>query len=100
PQHLGRQRAGFFWRLGEFDATAFAAATGVDLCLDDNPRRAVVEQGFGRSVSFFAAFDHVPTRHGHSVFREDGFSLVLVYFHVCMMTAGRVARGPDQTGWT
>jgi hypothetical protein len=29
----------------------------------------------------------VPTRHRHSVLREDGLSLVLVYFHVCVMTA-------------
>jgi hypothetical protein len=29
----------------------------------------------------------VPTGHGHAVFREDGFSLILVYFHVCMTAA-------------
>ena len=91
PEHLGGQLAGFFGRLGDLDAAAFAAAASVDLCFDDNAGGAVVEQRLGRVDRFFAAFDHLPARHGNAVLREDGLSLVLVYFHVCMMTASRLA---------
>ncbi len=81
PEDLARQLAGFFRRLGDLHAAALAAASGMDLRLDDNAGRTLVEQGLGRGLSFFAAFDHVPARHRYPVLRQDGLSLVLVYFH-------------------
>ncbi len=81
PEDFARQLAGFFSRLGQLDAAALAAASGVNLRLDDNAGCALVQQGLGRSFGFLAAFDHVPARHRHSVLREDGFRLILVNFH-------------------
>ena len=49
PEHLGRQLAGFFRRLGYLDAATLAAAAGVDLCLDDDAGCTVAEQRLGRS---------------------------------------------------
>ena len=80
-EDFARQFSGFFRRLGKLDAAAFAAAPGVNLCLDDYAGRAFVQQGLGRAFCFLAAFDHLSARHRHSVLREDGLRLVLMYFH-------------------
>ncbi len=81
PEDLAGQLSGFFRRLGELYTAAFAAASSVNLCLDDNTGGAVVQQGLGRSVGFVAGLDHLPARHRHSVLRQDGLRLVLMYFH-------------------
>ena len=97
-QHLASEVGGLFGRLGNLHATAFAAASGVNLRLDDHSGRAFVEELPGRSIGFVAGFHHLPARHRHSVLRQDGFSLVLVNFHICMMDTGELARYSGPAG--
>jgi len=88
-EHVACDAVGFFRRLRELDAAAFAAAARVDLRLHDDDFRAEPfcnrrrVRGIG---SFFS------TRHGHTVMREDGLRLVLVDFHsgckLLMLTCG------------
>ena len=89
PQHLGRDLASFFWRLADLDAAALTASPSVYLRLHHNTGGSVFKQRPGRVERIFAALHHLPARHGNAVLREDGFSLVLMYFHFCMMTAGQ-----------
>ncbi len=44
PEHLGRELAGFFGRLGDLDAAALAAAAGMNLRFDDDAGGAVAQQ--------------------------------------------------------
>ena len=96
-QHLGGQLSGFVGRLGNLDAAALAAASGVNLRLDDNAGCAVVEQCPSRIESVFAVLNHLPARHGNAVLGQDGLSLVLVNFHIYVVTAGELTRC---SGWT
>ena len=71
----------------------------MNLRFDDDAGRAVLKQPPGHVECVFAIFHHLAARHGDSIFRENGFSLVLVYFHVGMTTAGGMfTRGPGQSG--
>ncbi len=80
-EYLFGERSGFWSRLGEFHATAFTAPAGVDLRLDDDAARALVEQALGRGRGVLHGGDHLAARDGDAIFREDLFALVLVDFH-------------------
>src|SRR5215471_3788926 len=67
----------FIGILGQLDAAALAAASGMNLRLDDGapPETLGDLAGFGGIVGHFAA------RHGHAVARQDRLGLVFVDLH-------------------
>ena len=86
-QHLGCELGGFFRRFGELDAAALAAASGVNLRFDHDAGRALLKQRTRRVERLIARLNHLAARHRHSILSQNGFSLVLVNFHVGMTTA-------------
>ncbi len=87
-QHLVGEIGSFFRRLGDLHAAAFAAASGMNLRFHDDAGGAIAEQSARRVMRLFAALHHLSSRHGNAVLRQDGLSLVLMYFHICRMATG------------
>ena len=77
---LGRG-IGVIERLGHLHAAAFAAAAGVDLCLDHDDRVARREELLGRVIGLFERGHHLALRHGNAVLTQDVLRLVLVNLH-------------------
>jgi len=75
-------QVGVFAVAGDFDAAAFAAASGVNLRLDDDARGALGKQFAGYSRGFFRRVGHFAPGHGNAVFCQDFLCLILVNFHV------------------
>jgi signal transduction histidine kinase len=76
----------------QLHAAALAAATGVNLRLDDAHLAAEPAGNIGR---FGGCKGHFAARHGHSVAREHGFGLIFVDFHrglACELTSIRQVR--------
>jgi hypothetical protein len=65
---------------GHFDAAAFAAASGVNLRLDDDAACALGKQFAGHRGCFFERVGHFAPGHGNAVFCQDFFCLILVNF--------------------
>ena len=72
---------GFFAGLRHLDAAAFAAASGVNLRLDDHARGAFGKQLAGHVIGFFQGVGHFAFGHGYTVLREDFLCLIFVDFH-------------------
>jgi hypothetical protein len=72
---------GVFARAGHFDAAALAAATGVNLRLDDHARCALGKELAGNRRGLFQRVGHFAARHGDAISCQDFFRLVLVNFH-------------------
>src|ERR1035441_10017604 len=62
----------------DLDATALAAASGVNLRLDHNAACALGEELAGHRGCFFEVVGHFAPGHGNAVFRQDFFRLILV----------------------
>ena len=76
---------GVFAGLGHLDAAALAAAAGVNLRLDDHAAVAPSANSLrATAVGFFERVGHFALGHGHAVFRQDFFRLILVNFHLGM----------------
>ncbi len=67
--------------LGELDATALAAATGVNLRLDDDDRIAGGEELLGGRVGLFQRGGHFTGGDGNAVLPQDLLGLILVDLH-------------------
>ncbi len=80
-QHLGSQLTGLLNRLGDFDASTFAATSGVNLCLDDDPAGSRIEQILGRGFRRIAAFRHLAARNRNTILLQDCLALILMNFH-------------------
>ena len=65
-------------------AAALAAASGMDLCLDDDALRAICEELLSHVQRLVERVGHLAPRHGDAVLREDVFCLILVNFHKCI----------------
>jgi len=72
---------GVFAVAGYFDATALAAASSVNLRLDDDARSALGKQLAGYRRGFFRRVGHFAPGHGNAVFCQDFLCLILVNFH-------------------
>src|ERR1019366_1478556 len=66
---------------GHFDAAAFAAASGVDLRLDDHAASALGKELAGYRRGFFEGVSDFAARHGDAVPGQDFLRLVLVNLH-------------------
>ena len=73
---------GVFAGFGDFDAAALAAASGMNLRLDDDAGRALGKQLAGHVVGFFQRVGHFAPGHGNAVLRQDFLCLILVNFHL------------------
>jgi len=67
---------------GHLHAAAFAAASGVNLRLDDNATGALGKQLAGHRRGFFQGVGHFASGHGNAVSRQDFLCLILVYLNV------------------
>ena len=76
--HVARDALGLVGVLRQLDAAALAAATRVNLRLDDHGAAA---QTLGDLASLGSRERHLAARHGNAVAREDGFGLIFVDFH-------------------
>ena len=63
------------------DAAALAAASGVNLRLDDHALRALGKQLAGHRRGLFQRVGHFAPGHGNAVLRQDFLCLILVDFH-------------------
>ena len=77
-QDLAGQRLDLVDRAGQLDAAALAAATGVDLGLDDPDRAAELLGGFHRLLH---GEGRDAARHRHTEVAQDFLALVLVNLH-------------------
>jgi hypothetical protein len=81
PQNLLGVMLGLLDIFGDLYAAALAAASGMDLCLDDHAACAIRKQLLSHIQRLVERIGHLPSRHGNAVFRKDVFCLILVYFH-------------------
>ncbi len=79
---------GVFAVAGHLDAAALAAASGVNLRLDDDAGGALGKQFAGHRRGFFRRVGHFAPGHGDAVFRQDFLCLILVNFQVYIQTIG------------
>ena len=77
-QNVTSQTLDIVNRLGNFDTTALATATGVDLCLDDPDRTTQLLCGFYRFLNCECGN---AARHGHTKTAQDFLGLVLMNLH-------------------
>ncbi len=71
--------------LDDLDAPALAAATGVDLGLDDHHLAARLgDERLGGGLGLVDAEGGRPLGHGHAVLPQQLFPLILVDFHGCV----------------
>lgn len=76
-KHILGYGGGFFSRFGHLNASAFAAATGVNLRFhDDTPA-----QLFGCRVDFRHCERDLSPRHRNLILGEDCLALVFMNFH-------------------
>src|ERR1043166_6234039 len=80
-QHLSGKIAGLINRLSNLDATAFAAASSVDLRFDHHTARTRVEQFFGDRFSLVARGGHRSAGYSHTILLKNRLCLILMNFH-------------------
>src|SRR5690606_31430477 len=83
--------AHFVERLGELDATALAAATGVDLCLDDPD---LATELLGGLDGFIDGETRNAFRRDDTELPQNFFCLVLMNFHGCPSIEVAASAGP------
>jgi hypothetical protein len=68
---------GLICSLCDFDASAFASATGMNLCFDDNGSPEL----FGGPARFLFSVSNFATRNAHAVARKNLLGLVFMNLH-------------------
>src|SRR5262249_2735633 len=81
-EHRASDVNGFVSRASQLDATAFAAATRVDLSLHHYRQ----PQLFNRGANLFRIGDYRASRNGYVVPGQKSLSLIFVNFHVVVLT--------------
>jgi hypothetical protein len=72
---------GLLARVGQLDAAALAAASGVNLRLDDDARGALGKELAGHCIGLFESVGHFAPGHGYAVLCQDFLRLILVNLH-------------------
>ena len=67
---------------GNFNAAALAAASGMNLRLDNDAACALGKEFAGHRGGFFQRVGYFASGHGHAIFRQDFFCLIFMNFHV------------------
>ena len=79
PEDLRSELLSLSRRFGKLHAAALSAASGVDLCLNDDH---VGAEFFCRCLSLFRRVSDDAARHRHTIFLEDVLALIFVNFHI------------------
>src|SRR4051794_22622486 len=80
-EDLARLRDGVLWVLGQLDAAGLAAASGLDLGLDDHAATPTRTLGLGRGLRLLGCGDHGADRDRDAVLGEELLRLVLHQIH-------------------
>ena len=80
-ENLPGQLAGFLGGLGNLDAAALAAASGVNLRFDDRATGTARQQLLGNRLRLFRRRSHFSLRHGDAILPQNRLALILVNFH-------------------